>query len=89
MRRVGALPLVLREAAFGYADLRVVSGVTLTVAPGDVVAVLGPNGSGKSTIVRGVLGLADHLGGSVEVLGQDPAAHEAIARAIECPCGPE
>ena len=66
---MGTLPLVLREAAFGYADLRVVSGVTLTVAPGDVVAVLGPNGSGKSTIVRGVLGLADHLGGSVEVLG--------------------
>ncbi|MCA1783132.1 MAG: metal ABC transporter ATP-binding protein [Dermatophilaceae bacterium] len=62
-------PLVLREAAFGYADQRVVSGVTLTVNAGDVVAILGPNGSGKSTIVRGVLGLADHLGGSVEVLG--------------------
>jgi zinc transport system ATP-binding protein len=62
-------PLVLRDAAFGYADHRVVAGVTLTVDPGDVVAILGPNGSGKSTVVRGVLGLADHLGGSVEVLG--------------------
>lgn len=62
-------PLVLHDAAFGYADRRVVAGVTLTVRPGDVVAVLGPNGSGKSTIVRGILGLADHLGGSVEVFG--------------------
>ena len=64
-----ASPLVLRDAAFGYADRRVVAGVSLTVEPGDVVALLGPNGSGKSTIVRGVLGLAEHLGGTVEVLG--------------------
>ncbi len=64
-----APPLVLRRAAFGYADRRVVSDVTVTVGHGDVVAVLGPNGSGKSTIIRGVLGLADHLGGEVEVLG--------------------
>lgn len=62
-------PLSLRRAAFGYGERRVVSGVDLTVTAGDVVALLGPNGSGKSTIVRGVLGLADHLDGSVEVLG--------------------
>jgi zinc transport system ATP-binding protein len=61
--------LALRDAAFGYGDHRVVSGVSMTVDPGDVVAILGPNGSGKSTIVRGILGLADHLGGTVEVLG--------------------
>lgn len=62
-------PLVLRNAAFGYGERRVVSGVTLAVRQGDVIAILGPNGSGKSTIIRGVLGLADHLGGDVEVLG--------------------
>jgi zinc transport system ATP-binding protein len=62
-------PLVLRNAAFGYAERPVVAGVSLTVGAGDVVALLGPNGSGKSTIVRGVLGLADHLDGEVELLG--------------------
>lgn len=62
-------PLVLRDAAFGYGERRVVSGVSLEVHQGDVIAILGPNGSGKSTIIRGVLGLADHLGGEVTVLG--------------------
>ena len=62
-------PLVLRNASFGYGERRVVSGVTLEVRQGDVIAILGPNGSGKSTIIRGVLGLADHLGGEVTVLG--------------------
>lgn len=64
-----ASPLVLRDADFGYGEQRVVSGVTLEVQKGDVVAILGPNGSGKSTIIRGILGLADHLGGDVELLG--------------------
>ncbi|GAA1894493.1 metal ABC transporter ATP-binding protein [Lapillicoccus jejuensis] len=61
--------LRLRDAAFGYGDRPVVAHVDLTVSPGEVVAVLGPNGSGKSTIVRGVLGLTDHLGGDVELFG--------------------
>jgi len=64
-----ASPLVLRDADFGYGEQRVVSGVTLEVQKGDIVAILGPNGSGKSTIIRGILGLADHLGGDVELLG--------------------
>ncbi|WP_377643254.1 metal ABC transporter ATP-binding protein [Oryzobacter terrae] len=63
-------PLVeLRSASFGYADRTVVSGVDLTVHPGEVVALLGPNGSGKSTLVRGVLGLAEQHGGEVLLLG--------------------
>ena len=61
----------LRSASFGYADRAVVSGADLTVAPGEVLAValLGPNGCGKSTLVKGLLGLNDHLGGEVELFG--------------------
>lgn len=61
--------LRLGAASFGYADRVVVSHVDLTINAGDIVALLGPNGSGKSTLVRGVLGLADHLGGDVEFFG--------------------
>ncbi|MCK0111166.1 metal ABC transporter ATP-binding protein [Ornithinimicrobium sp. F0845] len=59
----------LDHASFGYAGRPFTEGVTLTIAPGEVVALLGPNGSGKSTLVRGLLGLNDHVAGRVEVLG--------------------
>jgi zinc transport system ATP-binding protein len=59
----------LLSASFGYADRAVVSGITLDIHAGEVVAILGPNGSGKSTLVKGVLGLNDHLAGQVELFG--------------------
>ena len=59
----------LQHASFGYGGRPFTEGVTLTITPGEVAALLGPNGSGKSTLVRGLLGLTEHVGGSVEVLG--------------------
>jgi zinc transport system ATP-binding protein len=59
--------LSLRSATFGYADRPIISGVTLDIHAGEVVAILGPNGSGKSTLIKGVLGLNDHLAGQVEL----------------------
>jgi ABC-type Mn2+/Zn2+ transport system ATPase subunit len=55
-----------RGAAFGYGPVPVVSGVDLTVAPGDFVGLVGPNGSGKTTLFRGLLGLLPPLSGTVE-----------------------
>lgn len=63
----------VRSASFGYAGRTIVSGIDLHVDRGESLAVLGPNGCGKSTLVRGLLGLNDHLGGKVRVLG-DPLA---------------
>lgn len=44
-----------------------VSGVTLDLAPGQLVGVIGPNGAGKSTLIRAMLGLAKPSGGTVEI----------------------
>ena len=65
--------LRLRDAAFGYDGRVRVDRLTLDIPAGAAVALIGPNGSGKSTLLRGILGLADHLGGSMEVLGTDAA----------------
>lgn len=43
----------------------VVDGVSLTVAPGEVVGLLGPNGAGKTTVFNLILGLVPSNGGNV------------------------
>lgn len=46
--------------------------VSLTLAPGEHVALVGPNGAGKSTTLRGLVGLIPEHGGSVVFEGRDP-----------------
>src|SRR5262245_60449557 len=48
--------------------------VSLTVAPGELVAVVGENGAGKSTLVGCITGALAPDAGSVAVCGLDPAA---------------
>ncbi|EFP58858.1 metal ABC transporter ATP-binding protein [Dermacoccus nishinomiyaensis] len=72
--------LRLRDAAFGYDGRAVVSGVSLEVNPGEIIAVLGPNGSGKSTLMRGILGLNDHVSGQVELFGTPASSFKARTR---------
>jgi zinc transport system ATP-binding protein len=67
--RAGGPVLEVEHGTFGYADQVVVRDVSLSVAPGEVVALLGANGSGKSTLVRGLLGLSDQFGGQVRLFG--------------------
>ena len=66
----------------GYGPAQVLFGVSLSLAPGEVVALLGRNGAGKSTTLKAIMGLIPPRGGRVRVAGRDVAGWPAhrIAR---------
>jgi branched-chain amino acid transport system ATP-binding protein len=66
-----------------YGASHVLRGITLDVAPGEVVALLGRNGMGKSTVLKSVMGLVRPRSGSVSFAGTDITGHEPfkVARA--------
>jgi putative spermidine/putrescine transport system ATP-binding protein len=57
------------EKRFG--ELPVTRGVSLSVARGEIVALLGPSGSGKTTVLRLIAGLETPDGGRILVDGED------------------
>jgi branched-chain amino acid transport system ATP-binding protein len=54
-----------------YGDSHVLHGVSLGVAPGEVVAILGRNGMGKTTLIRSVVGFTPPRRGRVSFKGDD------------------
>ena len=54
-----------------YAETQALFGVSLSIAPGEVVSLLGPNGAGKTTTLRSILGLTPPKRGSVRFDGVD------------------
>ena len=54
-----------------YGDSHVLHGVSLGVAPGEVVAILGRNGMGKTTLIRSVVGFTPPRRGHVRFRGED------------------
>ena len=75
MTALGAPLLAAQDVVAGYrASLPIVHGVSLHVAPGEVVVLLGPNGAGKSTLVKALAGTCPRFGGSVRLGTQDVSA---------------
>ena len=57
--------LEIRGLEAAYGDVPVLSGVTLRVGAGEIVALLGPNGAGKSTLLGCVAGLVRPRAGAI------------------------
>jgi putative spermidine/putrescine transport system ATP-binding protein len=54
-----------------YAGHRALSGIDLTIAPGEFIALLGPSGCGKTTALRALSGLERVDGGQIRIDGED------------------
>jgi zinc transport system ATP-binding protein len=58
--------------SFAYGRTQVLDDVSLSVRPGEFVALVGPNGSGKSTLLKILLGSLEAQRGSVRLVGSSP-----------------
>ena len=56
-----------------YKELQALRGVSFEIAQGEIFGLLGPNGAGKTTTVEILEGYRERDGGTVAVLGEDPA----------------
>ena len=70
---VGSGPIVVEELTHSYDGVVALPPTTLTLAPGEVVALSGPSGGGKSTLLAALLGFLTPTGGTVTVDGVGPA----------------
>ena len=63
--------LEVRDLTVYHGQLRALTGVSLTVEPGEVVAIIGANGAGKSTLLGAIAGVHRAAGGAVLLDGVD------------------
>ncbi len=73
--------LALERLSVRYGRSAVVHDFSATIKPGDWLCLIGPNGAGKSSILRAIIGLADH-GGEIDVDGS-PLRLRSLRRRAE------
>ncbi len=61
---------VVKTFQVGGAPVTVLNGISLTVRPGEFVAIVGPSGNGKSTLLNMISGIDRPTGGEVYVTGE-------------------
>jgi branched-chain amino acid transport system ATP-binding protein len=80
--KISDTPLLeVRDLVVHHGQLKALSGISLTVFPGEVYAIIGANGAGKSTLLRTIAGLHRPTGGSITYAGRDVTGMRTEKRA--------
>ena len=77
--------LSIRDLVVHYGVIRALSGISLEVPRGKIVALIGANGAGKSTTLRAISGLLRPTSGAIEFQGRSIAglpSHEIVAKGV-------
>jgi urea ABC transporter ATP-binding protein UrtE len=73
--------LTVRDLRVAYGKTPVLTGVSLTVAQGEIVSIIGRNGVGKTTLLKTLIGLLASQAGSIALHGEELTGLPAHARA--------
>ena len=63
----------IRDLHLSFGDTKVLTGINLTIHPGEFFAFLGPSGSGKSTLLRAIAGFGPRPQGEILIGGKNIA----------------
>jgi len=77
----GNAVLEVEDIHAGYGKKPVLHGVSVSLSPGEIVAVIGPNGAGKSTLLKVIAGLVRPTSGRVLFQGKDVTKQPTHRRA--------
>jgi branched-chain amino acid transport system ATP-binding protein len=77
--------LEVHDLCVAYGDVQALWGVSLSVAEGEIVALVGANGAGKTTTLRAISGVVRVIGGSIRLENNDLAGcepHDIVERGV-------
>jgi urea transport system ATP-binding protein len=75
----------VKNLSAAYGQSQVLHGIDLTVAPGEIVAMVGRNGMGKSTLMKSLIGVMPARSGQIAIDGADVTAlpsHKRVAKGL-------
>ncbi|HHX51526.1 MAG TPA: energy-coupling factor ABC transporter ATP-binding protein [Clostridia bacterium] len=73
--------LTVENLRAGYRGREVLSGISFSADPGEILAIMGDNGSGKTTLLLALLGLLKATEGTIYLAGEDIAGRKVARRA--------
>ena len=72
--------IAIQDLVKAYDGFKAVDGLSLAVAPGEILGLVGPNGAGKTTTLRCLAGIIPPTGGRIAIAGHDLQGEPVAAR---------